>query len=341
MKKINIKKIKIEPGTDITALTWKGLQSVQIQKQLDKSHNLYNFDNNDNKNNNENNHDKNKKSLTKSQSISSSFINLPKNIFFYLLPYKNQIILNIDDDNDYKNNHDNNKNSNDNTYFNQLYSVLSTCSSLNENNQKIQELVIDSFINNPTIPQYINTKAENDILLNVQNYYSNITNFIDLRKNKKWVQYCLSDNVIRYGAVEPHIIFNKMPAWLVDALQIAFRLKLYLLYSTDIRGVNQWLGQTCSLINLHNLLNLNSKHNDINYTALLIHTAGLLSTNTLNSINRQGMSFPENALQKSTFENVKRKLSNVKNVDNLSSFISLSLMCLPQKSGTNFFDLIN
>ena len=200
-------------------------------------------------------------------------------------------------------------------------------------------MIISYFIKDPTIPQYnIN---ESKILLNIQNYYSNITNFIDLRKNKKWVLYCLSDNIVRYGAIEPHIIFNKIPAWLVDALQIAFHSRLHLFYSTDIRGVNQWLGQFCSLINLHNLLNLNSQHNNINYTALLLHTAGLLSTNTLNAINRQGMLFSENGLQKSTFENVKRKLSNVKDTDNLSSFISLSLMCLPQKSGTNFFDLVN
>ena len=336
------KRNKIEPGTDITALTWKSLQSVQIQKQLDKSHNLYNFDNSNNDNNNNSNKNKSRKRKTQNQSISSSFINLPKNIFLSLLPFKNQVILNIDDDDD-DNNYDDNFNKNNyrnNIYFNQLCTIYLFLSTANdENKKKIEELIVDSFINHPTIPQYVNTKEENDILLNVQNYYSNITNFIDLRKNKKYVQYCLSDKVIRYGAMEPHIIFNKMPAWLVDALQLSFNLKLYLLYSTDIRGVNQWLGQTCSLINLHNLLNLNSKHNDINYTALLIHTAGLLSTNTLNSINRQGMSFSENALQKSTFENVKRKLSSVKNVDNLSSFISLSLMCLPQKSGTNFFDL--
>ena len=181
---------------------------------------------------------------------------------------------------------------------------------------------------------------EDNDLLNVQNYYSNVTNYLDLRKNKKWVLYCLSDNVKRYGSIKPHIIFNKIPAWLVDALQIAYRHKLFLIYSTDIRGVNQWLGQFCSLINLHNLLNLNAKHNNINYTALLLHTAGILSTNTLNSINRQGMLFSENVLQKCTFENVKRKLSKVSDSDNLSSFISLSLMCLPQKSGTNFFDLI-
>ena len=134
-----------------------------------------------------------------------------------------------------------------------------------------------------------------------------------------------------------------MPGWLVDALQIAYKYKLYLIYSTDIRGVNQWLGQLCSLINLHNLLNLNNNNNNnnINYTALLIHIAGVLSTNTLNPINRQGMLFSDNVLQRCTFENVKRKLSSIENdCDNLSSFISLSLMCLPQKSGTNYFDII-
>ena len=31
----------IEPGTDVTALLWKTLQSSQIQNQLDQSHNVY------------------------------------------------------------------------------------------------------------------------------------------------------------------------------------------------------------------------------------------------------------------------------------------------------------
>ena len=53
------------------------------------------------------------------------------------------------------------------------------------------------------------------------------------------------------------------------------------------------------------------------------------------------MFFSNNVLQKCTFENVKRLLSNAQDSDNLTSFISSTLMCLPQKSGTNFFDLIN
>ena len=144
-----------------------------------------------------------------------------------------------------------------------------------------------------------------------------------------------------------------MPGWLVDALQIAYNRKLYLLYATDVRGVNTWLGQVSSLINLHNLLNRNSRppadssissssssSSSVNYTALLLHVAGVLSTNQLNAINRQGMLFSKNVLQRCTFENVKRKLTGVSDVDNLSNFISLALTCLPQKSGTNYFDLL-
>ena len=49
----------------------------------------------------------------------------------------------------------------------------------------------------------------------LNNFHTNITNFIDVRKNKNWVLYSLSDNIRRYGTVEPHLIFNKMPSWLV------------------------------------------------------------------------------------------------------------------------------
>ena len=88
------------------------------------------------------------------------------------------------------------------------------------------------------------------------------------------------------------------------------------------------------------LLSLIEINQNTNYTALLLHIAGILSTNTLNPINRQGMLFSKNVLQKCTFENVKRLLSKAQDSDNLSSFISSTLLCVPQKSGTNAFDLL-
>ena len=202
------------------------------------------------------------------------------------------------------------------------------------NNNSLQSIIINTFIKNPTTPLHY------DDLTEINNFPTNITNFIDLRKNKKWVLYMLSDNIKRYGTIQSHIIYNKVPGWLIDAIQISYRKNLHLVYSTDIRGVNEWMGQTCSLINLHHLFSLYLERNNINYTIILLHLAGILSSKTLNPINRQGMHFSENILQKCTFENVKNMLSQASGCDNLSSFISSTLMCVPHKSGTNYFDLL-
>ena len=222
-------------------------------------------------------------------------------------------------------------------YFTKLYNLYSHLINNDNKNINLKSLILSTFIKNPTT--IINNNLYKEDMFFLNNFHTNITNFIDVRKNKIWVLYSLSDNVKRYGTIQPHLTFNKMPGWLVDALQIAYTHNLYLIYSTDIRGVNEWLGQLCSLINLNNLLILNGVEN--NYTAILIHIAGVLSINTLNPINRQGMLFSDNILQKCTFENTKKLLSKAKDCDNLSSFISSTLMGLPQNSGTNYFDLIN
>ena len=326
----------IEPGTDITALLWKTLQSSQIQKQLDQSHNVYSIDNTTTTTNNNN---------VGQIGFSSQKVNLldipNDDVFFHLLPYSSQIIRNIDDDigiNDDDNDRKRSSNNKSNVYFTKLYNLYLYLNNNNNNNNNLKSLLLSTFIKNPTTPSSTTNLCEDNMYF-LNNFHTNITNFIDVRKNKNWVLYSLSDNIRRYGTVEPHLIFNKMPGWLVDALQIAYTHNLYLIYSTDIRGVNEWLGQLCSLINLHNLLALNGI--DINYTAILIHIAGVLSTKTLNPINRQGMFFSDNVLQKCTFENTKNFLSKAKDCDNLSSFISSTLMCLPQKSGTNYFDLLS
>ena len=172
---------------------------------------------------------------------------------------------------------------------------------------------------------------------------SNLGNFIDLRKCKNTVYYVLSDFVIRKGTIHPHVIYNNVPGWLYDAVNKSTETepRLHLIYSTDMRGVNEWLGQLCSLINLHNSFAADLEANQkLNCSAILIHLAGLLSNHRLNSINRQGMSFPDSVLQKSTFENVNKCLAVIQGGDNLSSFVSSTLACVPHKTGTNSFDLI-
>ena len=173
-----------------------------------------------------------------------------------------------------------------------------------------------------------------------ENLFSNLTSFIDVRKSKKWVKYLLSDKIPRFGTVQPHFVFNKIPGWLYDAIQISWDRDLYLIYATDMRGVNEWMGQLCNLCNLHNLLSVRMERHH-NCTAILIHLAGLLTRTTMNPINRQGMTYPQSVLQKTTFENVKKLLSNARDSDNMSSFISSTMMCIPHKTGTNAFNILS
>ena len=82
----------------------------------------------------------------------------------------------------------------------------------------------------------------------------------------------------------------------------------------------------------------------MNYTAVLIHLAGILTETQLNPINRQGIKFPSSIIQKTTFENVKKQLliaaQNDENYDNLCNFISPTITCIPHKTGTNSFNII-
>ena len=173
------------------------------------------------------------------------------------------------------------------------------------------------------------------------NGFSNLTSFIDLRKSKQWVLYLLSDNVPRIGTIYPHFIFNKIPGWLFDAARIASVNNLSLIYSTDMRGVCEWMGQLCHLINLHYMFHINlERQNKLNYTVILIHLAGLLTKQKINPINRQGMSFQSSILQSTTFENVRKQLSNASGCDNLSNSISATLMCIPRRTGTNSFNVV-
>lgn len=312
---MNKRKIELDPGTDITAILLKIFQSSQIQTQLDSSHNLYK------------NIEKEKKSLnndTSSPNICNNTSEDLENLDALLSEKCCSKKKNI-------------KTNNENVYqtsVGNIYNLFSTLdsnkSSLNKHCIIEQELIKSiSSLSSPTI-----------MCLKETSIFGNITNFIDLRKSKKWVSYLLSDNVIRYGVIQPHFIFNKIPGWLFDAIQLSYENNLYLIYSTDMRGVNEFMGQVCSLINLHNMLSLKLETDGENYTAILIHLAGILSTNSLNPINRQGMTYPESVLQKTTFENVKRFLNKASGSDNLRNFISSSLMCVPHKSGTNSFDLL-
>ena len=108
----------------------------------------------------------------------------------------------------------------------------------------------------------------------------------------------------------------------------------------------RWFGHLTSLINLSNLLYLRvEKGNpDINATLILLHLCGIFTKNMSDPINRQGMKFPCNVLQRTTFENVKNQLLKTAKkkifYDNLTSFISSTIMCVPRGTGTNSFNIL-
>lgn len=310
---------ELAPGTDLTAIIWKTLQSTQIQTQLDQSHNLYDIEKLKKEKDNDcklkyfwDNHDyrianideeleKFENATKRKRTKRTTNINI-ENLY---LPKIRKI-------------------------YNKIYDVI-----LYNKKDNIKDIIIEELLESPNL----NTENEKSIVDSA--WLANLGNYMDIRKNKEWVSYILSDFIPRQGAIHPHPIYNKLPGWLLDAMQIAKEKNLYLIYSTDIRGVNEWLGQLCSLINIHNLLSVNLEAKQgLNCTAILIHLAGILSTKPLNSINRQGMSFSNSILQKSTFENVKKFLSNVNGSDNLCSFVSATIACVPHKTGTNSFDII-
>lgn len=316
---------ELPPGTDLTAVIWKTLQSTQIQTQLDQSHNLYDI----------------QKSQTEDDTANKS------NYYFDTCGFK---IANIDNEllkiknatirknKTMKKGKKRNFTPHENLYLpkiRKIYNSIYNSISSKNKNDNINDIIIQELLESP------NLNIDNQTSMVDSAWLANLGNYMDIRKNKTWVTYILSDFIPRQGVIYPHPIYNKLPGWLFDAINISKEKKLFLLYSTDIRGVNEWMGQLSSLINIHNLLSVNLEaEQGMNCTAILIHLAGILSTRSLNSINRQGMSFPNSILQKSTFENVKKFLSNVNGSDNLCSFISSTIACVPHKTGTNSFDLI-
>ena len=183
---------------------------------------------------------------------------------------------------------------------------------------------------------------QNDIF----NIFSYIAHFIDCRKSKLYVRYMLSDGVERIGINLGHPIFPAIPLWIFDVIRLIFNdNQLYLIYSTDTRNVAKWFGHLTSLVNLSNLLymKIEQSNSDINATLILLHLGGIFTKNLTDPINRQGMKYPCSVLQKTTFENVKNQLLKIskekKLYDNLSSFISSTLMCVPRCTGTNSFNL--
>lgn len=321
---------EISPGTDLTAIIWKTLQSTQIQTQLDQSHNLYDIE----------------RLIIKPE-------NVPKNNLKYFNEEDVFRIANIDRDLGKidstlrrKRKRNNRWAAVENLYlpkirklYNKIYDILSTSSNKEEEDEDvssaIEKVIVRDLLESPTLNENNNEKFTVDSA-----WLANLGNYMDIRKNKDWVIYVMSDLIERRGPINPHPIYNKIPGWLFDAIQISAREQKYLIYSTDVRGANEWLGQFCSLINLHNLFSVNLEtQQGMNCTAMLIHLAGILSTRPLNSINRQGMSYPNSILQKTTFESVNKFLSKVDGFDNLSSFISSTIACLPHKTGTNSFDV--
>ena len=314
---------ELSPGTDLTAIIWKTLQSTQIQTQLDQSHNLYDIEKLQKENENvqksnyfSDNHrfrlaniDEELKNTTQKRKLEKRKKRKCNNSIILENLYLPKI----------------------RTIYNKIYDAIL----MKKDETIVKDIIIKELLETP------NFNTDNQKSMVDSTWLANLGNYMDVRKNKEWVSYILSDFIPRQGVIHPHPTYNKIPGWLFDAIKISKEKKLFLVYSTDVRGVNEWMGQLCSLINVHNLLSVNLEaQQGLNCTAILIHLAGILSIQPLNSINRQGMSFSDSILQKSTFENVKKLLSNVNGSDNLSSFISATIACIPHKTGTNSFDLI-
>lgn len=321
---------QLPPGTDLTAILWKTLQSTQIQTQLDQSHNLYDI---------ERLQSENPYKTSKCHYYGADDDFGIANIDEKLIKIKNALQPKRKNAQKIKK-----YNAIENLYlpkfrkiYNQIYCIITSSSSSSLNKDcEIKNVIIRDLLESPTL----NEKNEKSTVDSA--WLANLGNYMDIRKNKEWVSYVLSDFIGRQGPIHPHPIYNKIPGWLFDAIQISNKEKQFLVYSTDIRGSNEWMGQFCNLINLHNLLSVNLEaQQGLNCTAILIHLVGILSTQPLNSINRQGMSYPDSVLQKTTFENVKKFLSKAQGLDNLCSFVSSTIACLPHKTGTNSFDLLN
>ena len=190
-------------------------------------------------------------------------------------------------------------------------------------------------------------KSERLFQDDVHNIFSFVAHFIDNRKIKLFVRYMLSDGLERYGIVLGHPVFPGLPMWIFDACRlVAENPKLYLLYSTDTRNVSKWFGHLVSLTNMSNLLYLKIERDnpEINTTLIFLHLVGIFTHNMNDPINRQGMKYQGNILQRTTFENVKNQLSKMAksraDFDTLNNFISSTTMCVPRPTGTNSFGIV-
>ena len=336
-----------EAGTDISAIAWKSLQQPQIQSQLDKPHNC---------NNNNNNNNKESKYVRKNDKASRSMgsLSLLKliNMDSYLSEKKKKRKASKNTyakrqvDLDYRYYNSEMKNSLLYKYVYLIYKMMRDEKVdvkkyiLHEDEREIPVNMAEFILG----PDYNNKRLfKND----VNEIFSSMAHFIDFRKSKVFVEYMLSDGIKRFGLTVNHLIFPAIPMWLFDACSLVSKdPSLYLLYSTDIRSVNIFLGHISSIVNLSNLLFSKIEQNkNINATLILIHLVGIFTPDKYNPINRQGIKFPCNTLQRITFENVKNnmiKVAKEKRVyDNLSSFISSTIFGIPRVTGTNAFNLIS
>lgn len=196
------------------------------------------------------------------------------------------------------------------------------------------------------------TELDHDYYLfqkDINIFERSVTNLSELRRPKRWCKYAMSDGIIRFGCISKHPLHRSIPGWLVDVMNVRKRKPAALLWCTDVRGVNNHLGAVCNLINLHHLFQRIECINGDNFTAILAHLT-VLSTVSLNPINRRGMKYPNNAVSSRTFEDVKRSLLQLSktrtekwrdgNIDYLDTFFIRLMTVMPHKIGTNSFDLM-
>ena len=264
-----------------------------------------------------------------------------------------QIQAELDQSHNISNSNNNNKGGDDddvkkinlNPYFKKIDCIYNDF--CNNNNFSLDELIFKYMLGKENTMPSNEFKGNLHFKKDTEFLFTSLNHFIDCRKSKNWVEYVLSDNIKRYGTTAHHPIFPSVPGWLIDVLcALKENSKLYLIYATDIRGVDKWLGHFCSVINISNLLFLKTeKINNMNATLILLHVAGLLTPDTLSPINRQGMKYPRSILQKATFENVRAQLLALANkkkmCDNLCNFVGATIACVPHRTGTNSFNLIN
>lgn len=328
-KKIKKKYNNYYPGFDIAASLWKIIQQTCIQNQLDSTHDMY-----------KNLKTKTTMCLSNDMTITNNdnnniiiknldHLHFPSSKLSTIKPFITSKLYSI------------NK-----SIYTSLLNLLKLEKNLNENFIKL--ILLDTPFD-PSVIWGKNNKDDYDSIFKRDiSLYSNLSsngvnNLIDLRMSKVWVEYMMSDGIIRYSTLHPHPIYNACPGWLIDVINIQMsNLDISLIYCTDIRGVNLFLGQLCSLINLHNLFR-KFETSKTNYTAILLQMT-VLSNESLNPINRRGNKFPGNAIASRSFEDIKRYLLATQKLniisDNLHSFVSRLTTCLPPQVGTNFFNII-